>query len=69
MAPFLDCKEDLAFERERAERELVEMRTKFWIAESLHAACEKEKETYPDIDEFHNVYFNNTYPANVTTTV
>jgi hypothetical protein len=44
------------------------MRGKFWDAELKYKNCETERNAYPDHDEFHDVYFNDTYPTTTTTT-
>ena len=68
IAPYFTCQDDLHFERERADYELQAMRGKYWDAKLLHKQCEEERNAYPDHDEFHDVYYNDTYPATTTTT-
>lgn len=68
IAPYIMCKEDLAFCRESNDKEVQRLTTHWWACKRSLATCEESKNFYPDFPEFHDVYFNDTYPPTTTTT-
>jgi hypothetical protein len=68
IAPYIMCKEDLAFCRESNNKEVQRLTTHWWACKRSLATCEESKNFYPDFPEFHDVYFNDTYPPTTTTT-
>ncbi len=68
IAPYIMCKEDLAFCRESNDKEVQRLTTHWWACKRSLATCEESKNFYPDFPEFHDVYFDDTYPPTTTTT-
>ena len=68
IAPYIMCKEDLAYCREQSEKETLELKKLLWNCQLTVQECEEHKNSYPDFPEFHDVYFNETYPPTSTTT-
>jgi phosphopantetheine adenylyltransferase len=66
IAPYIMCKEDLAYCRDQREKESAKARLDISNCQVLLTECETHKNNYPDFPEFHAAYFNATYPATTT---
>ena len=68
IAPFIMCKEDLDYCRKQSVEDDAKWQAKLSQCQRKLKAMEDHLTSYPDFPEFHDVYYNDTYPPTSTTT-
>jgi len=68
LVPYLVCKEDLTVCGEEREKDSIEFNKMLRQCQISLQECEDYKNSYPNYPEFHQVYFNDSYPTTTTTT-
>ena len=68
IAPYLMCQEDLEYCRKQSLEDDAKWQHKLSQCQRKLKAMEDHQNSYPDFPEFHDVFFNETYPVTSTTT-